>query len=144
MLRAAPSAVSADELLARMVALCHERRGEDVVSLDVRELVEYMDHLLIVSGRSGRQNRALAQHFLKSMKHEYKLLALSRSGMDSGAWICLDFVDVVIHIFDEESREHYDLELLWADAKRTEHDAPAGMIYEDEEAREEPGIIQPE
>ena len=142
--RAAPKDLTADALLARMVALCHERRGEDVVSLDVRGLVEYMDHLLLVSGRSARQNRALAEHLQRTLKREHKMLALSRSGMDAGTWICLDYVDVVVHIFDEESRAHYDLELLWADAKRTEHEAPEGAAPADEDEPVDDGVIRPE
>ena len=137
--RAGPRPMPADALLARMVALCHERRAEGVVSLDVRGLVDYMDHLLIVTGRSSRQNRAIADHVLRTFKREHRILALSRGGMDAATWICLDYVDVVLHIFDEEQRAHYDLELLWADAKRTEYEAPA----RDPDDAPPPGIIQP-
>jgi ribosome-associated protein len=132
-----PSKVPSAELIQRVVDLCHERKAEDVVSLDVRELVEYMDAMLIVTGRSGRQNRAIAAHVLKQLKREYRILPLSKAGVDAGSWICLDFVDVVLHIFDPEARKHYDLELLWSDAKRTDHEAPAGLIAEETEDDEE-------
>jgi len=112
------------ELLQRVIACCHERRAECVVSLDVRELVEYMDAMVIVTGRSSRQNRAIAAHVLTQLKRESGILPLSKAGVDAGAWICLDLVDVVLHIFDADARAHYDLELLWSDAVRTEHDAP--------------------
>lgn len=142
--RAAPKDLSADELLSRMVALCHQRRGEDVVSLDVRGLVEYMDHLLLVTGRSARQNRAIAEHVQRTLKREHRMLALSRSGMDAGTWICLDYVDVVLHVFDEESRDHYDLELLWADAQRTEHEAPEGVSTVEDDDDLDENVIRPD
>ena len=120
-----PRALRGDALLEVLVGACRERRGEDMVSLDVRPLVEYMDHLLLVTGRSRRQNQAIARHVITRLKREYGIQPLSRSGMEEGTWICLDYVDVVLHLFDAATRAHYDLELLWADAARTEH-APAG------------------
>ncbi len=119
-------AATSEEILARMVALCHGMRGADVVSLDVRALVQYTDYLLLVTGRSARQNRALASHVRQEMKRGLRALPLSMSGQDHGNWICMDYVDVVLHVFDEEHRAHYDLELLWADAVHEKHEAPAG------------------
>jgi len=116
--------ISGADLLARVVALCHERKAEDVVVLDVRELVEYMDAMVICTGRSPRQNRAIAEHVATQLKREYRLLPLSHAGEDAGNWICVDFVDIVLHVFEPEARAHYDLELLWADAVRTEMPAP--------------------
>lgn len=113
-----------DQLLDRVVALCHERKGEDVVSLDVRALVDYMDHLVICTGRSARQNRAIAEHVITQLKREHRVLPLSRAGLDAGSWVCIDFVDVVLHVFEPDTRAHYDLELLWGEADRTEHPAP--------------------
>jgi len=112
-------------LLQRVIELCHERKAEDVVSLDVRGLVEYMDHMVIATGRSPRQNRAIGEHVMTQLKREHRILPLSKAGMDGGSWICVDLVDVVLHVFEPATREYYDLELLWADAKRTEHAAPA-------------------
>jgi len=125
-LTAKPTIPSA-ALLQRVVELCHERKAEDVVSLDVRELVQYMDHMVIVTGRSARQNRAIAEHVVTQLKREHRILPLSKAGMDGGSWICVDLVDVVLHVFEPETRAHYDLELLWADAVPTEYAAPVGL-----------------
>jgi ribosome-associated protein len=119
-------ALGGDALLAFIVDALRERRAAEIVSLDVRELVEYMDHLVIATGRSRRQNKALAEHVLGRLKREHRVLPLSRSGMEEGSWVCLDFVDVVVHLFDAETRAHYDLELRWADAPKTEHASAAG------------------
>ncbi|MDA1196054.1 MAG: ribosome silencing factor [Planctomycetota bacterium] len=125
--RTAPDnrSIDGDALLGRVVALCHELKAEDVVSLDVDGLVDYMDHLVICTGRSPRQNRAIAEHVITQLKREAGVLPLSRAGLDAGSWVCVDLVDVVLHVFEPETRAHYDLELLWADAQRTEHAAPA-------------------
>ena len=91
----------------------------DVVVLDVRTLVDYADAFVVMTGQSARQNLAIAEHIVRSMKAEQKY-AISKSGLDSGSWICLDLGDIVVHVFDPETRARYDLELLWADAPRVE------------------------
>ena len=120
-----------DQLLARVVELCLDRKAEDVVSLDVRELVDYMDHLVICTGRSARQNRAIAEHVMTQLKREERVLPLSRAGLDAGSWVCIDFVDVVLHVFEPETRAQYDLELLWGEAQRTAYEAPAAAEAEE-------------
>jgi ribosome-associated protein len=118
--RPARARASESEALARrIVELCREKRGEDVVALDVRELVDYMDFLVVASGLSDRQNRAIADHVVRTLKPT-KVRPLSTAGEDGGTWICVDFVDVVLHVFDPPTRAHYDLELLWNDAERLE------------------------
>ena len=109
--------ISGERMLERLVALAREKRGEDLAALDVRELVEYMDYLLVVTARSERQNRAIAEHLIRGMKQE-GVLPLSRAGIDGGTWICVDMVDVVVHLFTPDTRAIYDLELLWADAPK--------------------------
>jgi ribosome-associated protein len=99
-----------------MAALCKEKRAEDVVALDVRGLADYMDFLLIATGSGERQNRAIVDHVVRSLRGS-KQRPLSVAGEEQGTWICADFVDVVLHVFDAPTRAQYDLELLWADAK---------------------------
>lgn len=110
-------------LARRIAALVRERRGSDVVLLDVRSLVDYTDFFLIATGTSARQNQAIAEHVVKTMKAERRL-PLSRSGLETGSWICLDLGDVVVHVFEPEIRAKYDLELLWADAPRVDPEPP--------------------
>ena len=102
-------------LALRITELIRERRGADLVLLDVRALVDYTDFFLLASGQSGRQNQAIGEHVVKSLKADHRY-AISKSGLDTGSWICLDMGDVVVHVFDPETRARYDLELLWADA----------------------------
>jgi ribosome-associated protein len=122
---AQPAAPAPSETLARRVAaLCREKRAEDVVVLDVRGLADYMDFLVLATGLAERQNRAIADHVVRSVRGD-KVRPLSVSGEDVGAWICVDFVDVVLHVFDRATRRHYDLELLWGDAPKLALGEPA-------------------
>lgn len=119
-----PAAVSDTLEVARRVAvLADERRGTDIVILDVRALVDYTDFFVIVSGQSARQNQAIAEHVVKTMKAERRY-AISKAGLDTGSWICLDLGSIVVHVFDPETRARYDLELLWSDAPRVTAKAP--------------------
>jgi ribosome-associated protein len=112
----------ADDSLAlalRVVRLGRELRAEDPVLMDVRGLVDYTDFFLLLTGRSARQNQAIADHVVRSLKSAGRR-ALSKSGLDVGSWICIDLGDVVVHVFDPPTRDRYDLELLWADAPRVD------------------------
>jgi ribosome-associated protein len=122
----APSLSDSLALARRVVALATERRAEDPVLLDVRSLVDYTDFFVLLTGRSLRQNQAIGEHVARSLKGEGRR-PLSKAGGETGSWICLDFADVVVHVFDPETRARYDLELLWADAPRApvEEEAPA-------------------
>lgn len=111
--------LSTDTLVHRIAALCREKKGEEIVALDVRGVADYMDYLVLVTGRSARQNRSIADHVVRSLRGE-KVRPLVRPGVLDGPWICLDFVDVVVHVFEPASRAYYDLELLWADASRVD------------------------
>jgi ribosome-associated protein len=123
--RAAPPAptrarpLPAEEVLRRVLELCRERRADPIVALDVRELADYMDYLVIATGRSARQNRSIADHVVRELR-PLGVRPLTRPGPDDGPWICLDFVDVVLHVFDAPTRAYYDLELLWGDAPHAE------------------------
>jgi ribosome-associated protein len=119
-----PAAASDTLDVARHIAvLADERRGADIVILDVRALVDYTDFFVVVSGQSARQNQAIAEHVVRTLKGE-KRYAISKAGLDSGSWICLDLGSVVVHVFDPETRARYDLELLWSDAPRVSTKAP--------------------
>lgn len=130
--------------LQNFAATCAAGRGVDIVALDVRELVEYMDFLLIVTGSSARRNRAMAENVVKQVKAE-GYLPMSRSGVENGQWICLDLIDVVVHIFDAETRAHYDLELLWADAPKVELDLATVAVTApaDDAQPVDAGVIMP-
>jgi len=98
------------------------RKAEGVVVLDVRSLTSYTDACIICHGRSNRQVLAIADHIQTFLKG-HRIKPLSVEGMREGHWVLLDYGHVVIHVFYESSRRFYDLEGLWADARRIETDS---------------------
>lgn len=94
-------------------------RCSDVRVLDVRGLSPVTDFLVLATGTSGRQMRSAAEDAVVLGK-QTGYAPLSSSGLEGETWICVDFVDVLFHVFNPESRGYYDLESLWGDAKRVE------------------------
>ncbi|HMJ52163.1 MAG TPA: ribosome silencing factor [Polyangiaceae bacterium] len=94
-----------------------EKKALAVEILDVVGKVDYADFLVLMTGRSSRQVDALAQAVEEACALK-KMRALSVEGLPAAAWVLLDFGDVVVHIFQEESRGLYDIEGLWLDAAR--------------------------
>lgn len=87
-------------------------KGQRVVALDVSALTDVTDHMVIVSGSSGRHVRAIVDHVLHAAKGRGVEL-LGVEGRESGDWVLIDLADVVVHVMREESRAFYDLEGLW-------------------------------
>jgi ribosome-associated protein len=94
-----------------------ERHCTDVVVLDLRGLSPAADYFVIATGTSDRQRRTVIDEVSENAK-KAGLQRFGKAGYDQGRWILVDFVDVVVHVFDEEYRTYYDLEMLWGDAKR--------------------------
>lgn len=93
------------------------KKAEAVVVLDVRGLTSIADTFIICSGRSNRQVSAIADHVQRFLKQQ-GIRPLSVEGRKEGLWVLMDYGDVIIHVFYEETRSFYDLEGLWVDAKR--------------------------
>lgn len=103
------------------------RKVDDVTALDVRELTSYTDAIIIITASSSRQISAVAEHIYLELKKKGNQ-AIGTEGIKDAAWALLDFGDVIIHIFNRESREFYDIEGLWSDAPRidlTEFEFPS-------------------
>lgn len=102
-------------LKAAKIAL--ETHCSEVVLLDLKGKSPATDYFLIATGTSDRQIRTVADEITEyGKKHNFRIFG--KAGYEQGKWVLLDFVDVVVHLFDEEFREHYDLELLWGDAEK--------------------------
>ncbi len=98
-----------------LAAAAHDRQAEDVVALDVRELTSLADTFLIASGRSRQQVRAIADAVLEVARRD-GIRSLGAEGLEEGVWALLDFGSAIFHVFHTDTRSHYDLERLWADA----------------------------
>jgi len=92
-----------------------DRKAEEPITLDVRELTSYADTFVILSGRSDRQVRSIADGIVQALK-QHGEQPLGVEGLDDGNWVLIDCNDAIVHVFDPETRERYDLERLWRDA----------------------------
>ncbi|MEJ2154263.1 MAG: ribosome silencing factor [Desulfobacteraceae bacterium] len=93
------------------------KKADAVVALDVSGLTSIADTFIICSGRSSRQVSAISEHVERFLK-ENGIRPLSVDGRKEGHWVLMDYGDVIVHVFYEETRTFYDLEGLWVDAKR--------------------------
>lgn len=105
-------------LLAARVAA--ENRGQDIVVLDLREQTAVFDYFVIVTGTSRRQLHAMSEEIDRAAEVELGDYRLGLEGYVESRWILLDFGSVVVHMFDQEARQYYDLENLWAHARRVD------------------------
>jgi ribosome-associated protein len=97
--------------------LMSDRHCENLLVLDVRGLSSVADYLILGSGTSDRQIRAVADE-VEQAARQSGFSPYGREIDGPATWVVLDFVDVVVHLFDPATRAHYDLEMLWGDAPR--------------------------
>jgi ribosome-associated protein len=93
-------------------------RGRDITILDLRELTPVFDYFVVATGASRRQLHAISEEIDDVLERDFGDKRLGIEGYAESRWILLDFGDVVVHLFDDETRGYYDLEHLWAGAKR--------------------------
>lgn len=104
--------------VARLVAeALDERKGEDIVILGMAEVLPLTDYFVIATGRNARHVDALIENVEQRLK-EHGIHFSHRSGRDARTWVLLDYGWVVVHVFQQEARDYYDLELRWGDAER--------------------------
>jgi len=95
------------------------RKAERVTAIDVRKLTSYTDIIIVITAASSRQVSSIAENIYINMK-KVGNMPLGIEGIQEGTWALLDFGDVIIHIFNMETREFYDIEGLWSDAPRVD------------------------
>jgi len=103
------------EMAATAARAASEMFAKDVILIDLKGLVSYADYFVIASAETERQTRRIAQEIIERMIEKGHRPRTKR--LDEGtAWISLDFIDVVVHIFTDEARDYYRLESLWRSA----------------------------
>ncbi len=104
--------------LAKLIAAAGlDKKAERIEILDIGEKVDYADFLVLMSGRSDRQVRSVADGVIEQLKEKGHRPG-SVEGMQQGQWVLVDYSDVIVHVFVDEARRYYDLEGLWMDATR--------------------------
>lgn len=114
------------EDLALLVATAADaKKATDIVMVDMRGLVAYTDHLVICTGQTPRQTKAICEEIRKYVKEQTGAFARRVEGDRDADWILMDFIDVVVHIFTPDAREFYRLDRLWRQAPQTQFDSAA-------------------
>ena len=108
----------------RLADAALDRKAEDVVALDVREMTSFADTFLLASGTSDRHVRSVTDAIVEAARADGGA-PLGTEGYEEGRWVLIDLGDVVVHVFRSEMREHYDLDRLWSDAPRIDLGADA-------------------
>lgn len=105
-------------------AIARDRHCSDIVILDLRKISPATNYFVIATSTSDRQARSVADEISEAGERS-GYPRFGRAGYEQGRWILLDFVDVVVHLFNEETRAYYNLEMLWGDAQRLELEEPS-------------------
>ena len=109
------------------------RKARSPVLLDVRHLTSLADAFLICHGTSNRQVSAIAEHIQQDLKKQ-GIKALSIDGIKEGHWVLMDYGHVIIHVFFESTRNFYNLEGLWSDARRIQTESLKHLVdYPDDD-----------
>ncbi len=106
----------------KLALLCREladnKKAEDIVILEVRELSSVTDYFVIAAGTSEPHLRAIVDEIADRLREEYGLRPKAIDGTSRAAWVVLDYFDVIVHVMRADVRQRYDLETLWGDAPR--------------------------
>src|SRR5438045_2043183 len=106
------------KLALRCRELADNKKAEDIVILDVREVSSVTDYFVIASGTSEPHLRAIVDEITDKLREDHHLRPKAIDGTLHAAWVVLDYFDVIVHVMRQDVRDRYDLETLWGDAPR--------------------------
>jgi ribosome-associated protein len=111
---------TADQLITSILNGIEDVKGKNINILDLREIENMVcDYFIICEGTSNTQVNAIVNSVQKKVSKETKDKPWHIEGSDNAEWVLMDYVDVVVHVFQKHIREYYDIESLWGDAKTT-------------------------
>ena len=97
-----------------------EKKAFDMIALDLREIASFTEFFIIATGANQRQVQAISDEINEQLKKQLQRRAVRVEGYNSAEWVLLDYGDFIIHVFNGEAREFYDLARLWRDARKVE------------------------
>jgi len=106
-------------IIERAAEIALEHKAREVVSLDLQGISSATDYFLLATGTADIHVKAIADHILDALREE-GVRPNHIEGLQGGHWVLLDYIDVVVHVFHPTTRQFYQLEELWGDAKRRE------------------------
>ena len=99
------------------VKASQDKKAEDIIVLDLRDISSFTDFFVIVTGNSTRQNTAIYESIEQELK-KGRLMPIGVEGRDLAEWILIDYGSFIVHVFSKQARGYYSLEKLWGDAPR--------------------------
>ncbi|WP_299552810.1 ribosome silencing factor [Seonamhaeicola sp.] len=112
--------ISADQLISVIISGIEDVKGQEINILDLRDIENTVcDYFIICEGTSNTQVNAIVNSIHKRVSKELKDKPWHTEGVDNAEWVLIDYVNVVVHVFQKHVREYYDIESLWGDAKTT-------------------------
>ncbi|WP_026753536.1 ribosome silencing factor [Sediminibacter sp. Hel_I_10] len=109
-----------DQLITTVIAGIEDVKGKEIAILDLREIENTVcDYFVVCEGTSNTQVNAIVNSIQKRVSKELKDNPWHVEGSDNAEWVLMDYVNVVVHVFQKHIREYYDIESLWGDAKTT-------------------------
>lgn len=112
--------ISADQLISVIISSIEDVKGNEISILDLRDIENTVcDYFIICEGTSNTQVNAISNSIQKKVSKELKDHPWHVEGADNAEWVLLDYVNVVVHVFQKHIRDYYDIESLWGDAKTT-------------------------
>ena len=112
--------VTSKELAVAVCKALADKRGKDIVALYVREKTDLCDYFIIASGSNAPQIRAMGERVEELIERDLGVVPSRTEGVRDGRWAVVDYGDVIVHIFNDETRLFYHLERLWADGANLE------------------------
>tara|TARA_A100001011_G_C13835040_1_gene644520 strand:- start:88 stop:456 length:369 start_codon:yes stop_codon:yes gene_type:complete len=107
---------SSQSLLKEIIQLAFEKKAQNLISLDLRGLSSLSDYFVICNGKSEPQVKAIVDNIRKGTNFKPRHL----EGYENKKWVLLDYIDIIVHVFDEQERNYYSIENIWADAPKNE------------------------
>ena len=121
--------VTSKELAIAVCKALADKRGKDIVALYVREKTDLCDYFIIASGSNAPQIRAMGERVEELIERELGIVPTRTEGVRDGRWAVVDYGDVIVHIFNDETRLFYHLERLWTDGENLQKfDEQAGDL----------------
>lgn len=109
-----------DPELQLAIHCADEKKAVNMIALDLREIASFTEFFVIASGMNPRQVQAIADEINEQLKKQLRRKPVRIEGYAGAEWVLLDYGDFIIHLFEKEARDFYDLERLWRDARRVE------------------------
>ena len=104
-----------------------EKKGSDLAVLDVGEVLSIIDLFVLASASNARQVRTIVEEVEQALTEHDGSKPISVEGKADASWVLLDYGDIVVHVFLDETRAYYDLDRLWGDVPRIEVDVPVSQ-----------------